>query len=151
MKMSSKSRYGLRALIDIAVNGEKEPVSIASIATRRNLSEAYLEQLIAKLKKAGMVQSLRGAQGGYQLAKPANEISVGDVLRVLEGDLDAVDCPGLTDSGCASADACVTLYVWQKINESIADTVDHIMLDTLVQESIKSGEGKVSNEGNKTC
>ena len=95
MKLSTKGRYGLRALIDLAVYSEDETVSIASIAARQNISESYLEQLIAKLRKAGLVTSIRGAGGGYKLAKPAEDISVGDILRALEGSLDPVECPGL--------------------------------------------------------
>ena len=95
MKLSTKGRYGLRALIDLALYSEKEAASIASISARQQISESYLEQLIAKLRKAGLVKSVRGAGGGYMLAKPASEISVGDILRALEGNLDAVNCPGL--------------------------------------------------------
>lgn len=140
MKLSTKGRYGLRALIDLAVNSETESVSISSIATRQGISEAYLEQLMAKLKKAGLVISMRGAQGGYRLAKAANQISVGDVLRALEGNLDAVQCAGLSEEGCQGASLCVSKYVWQKINESITRTVDDIKLDTLVNESREAQE-----------
>ena len=140
MKLSTRGRYGLRALIDLAVNSETESVSISSIALRQGLSEAYLEQLMAKLKKAGLVVSMRGAQGGYKLARPAKQISVGDVLRALEGNLDAVQCAGLSEEGCQGAQLCVSKYVWQRINESIARTVDEIKLDTLVEESREAQE-----------
>lgn len=137
MKLSTKGRYGLRALIDLALYSETEAVSISSIALRQNISESYLEQLFAKLRKAGMVNSTRGAQGGYRLARPASSISVGDVLRVLEGNLEAVECQAYTETGCQGADLCVAKYVWQKINDSIARTVDEMMLDQLVEESRK--------------
>ena len=94
MKLSTKGRYGLRALIDLALYSEEDAVSIQSIAKRQNISDSYLEQLVRKLKHAGLVISVRGAQGGYKLAKPAEEISVGDVLRALEGSLEAVTCGG---------------------------------------------------------
>ena len=87
MKISTKGRYGLRAVIDIAIHGDSEPVSLSDIAVREDISVSYLEQLIAKLRRADIVTSVRGAKGGYSLAKPKNEISVGDVLRALEGDL----------------------------------------------------------------
>ena len=87
MKLSTKGRYGLSAMIDLAVYSENEAVSLNSIAERQHISEGYLEQLMAKLKKAGLVTSIRGASGGYYLAKPASEISVGDILRALEGSL----------------------------------------------------------------
>jgi len=136
MKLSTKGRYGLRALIDLAVYSEKEVVSISSIASRENISLSYLEQLVAKLKKAGLVVSVRGAGGGYQLARDAADISVGDILRALEGNLDAVECPGLSSS-CEDADTCVTKFVWEKINNSITKAVDEITLEQLVYESKK--------------
>ena len=85
MKLSTKGRYGLRALIDLAVYSGQEAVSIQSIAKRQNISDRYLEQLMGKLRRAGLVVSIRGAGGGYRLARPAGEISVGEVLRALEG------------------------------------------------------------------
>lgn len=138
MKLSTKGRYGLRALIDLAQYSEQEAVSISSISQRQNISESYLEQLVAKLRKAGLVTSIRGAQGGYRLAKPADTISVGDILRALEGNLQAVECSAQTGQGCQGADLCVTKYVWQRINESIEKTVDEMMLDQLVEESKKT-------------
>ncbi len=137
MKISTKGRYGLRALIDLAVHSEIEAVSISSISARQNISESYLEQLMGKLKRAGLVSSTRGAFGGYRLAKDAKEISVGDILRALEGDLHAVECTGFEESGCEGADFCVTKFVWQKINDSIASAVDAITLEQLVFESKK--------------
>lgn len=141
MKLSTKGRYGLRALIDLALYSETEPVSINTIAERQGLSERYLEQLMALLKKNGIVKSIRGASGGYSLAKPASEISVGDILRALEGNLEPVDCGGLNpEEGCSASGTCVTKYVWQRINESITNTVDEIMLDQILAESRKMPE-----------
>ena len=138
VKLSTKGRYGLRALIDLAQYSEQTPVSITSISSRQDLSERYLEQLMSMLKKSGLVSSVRGAGGGYILAKDMREISVGDILRALEGSLEPVECPGLEPDGeCKAADSCVTKYVWQRINESISRTVDEIMLDQLVEESRK--------------
>lgn len=138
MKLSTKGRYGLRALIDLALYSEKETVSIQSISERQNISYSYLEQLVGKLRKAGLVVSVRGAQGGYMLAKPAAKISVGDVLRALEGNLEAVSCPGnQEEQSCDGADLCVTRFVWQRINDSIKDAVDTLMLEQLVEESRK--------------
>ena len=97
MKLSTRARYGLKALIDLGLHCETEAVSIQSIASRQNISDSYLEQLMAKLKKAGLVDSTRGAGGGYRLGRPAAEISVGDVLRVLEGSLEAAQCSGMED------------------------------------------------------
>lgn len=140
MKISTKGKYGLRAMIDLAQYSEQEAVSISSIAQRQKISESYLEQLVAKLKKAGLVVSTRGAAGGYRLARSASEISVGDVLRALEGDVRAVICTAQTEEGCEGEELCVTKYVWQRINESIEKTVDEMMIDQLVAESRKAQE-----------
>ena len=152
MKLSTKGRSGLRALIDLALYSENETVSIASISARQNISESYLEQLIAKLRKAGLVTSVRGAGGGYKLAKPASEISVGDILRALEGSLDAVKCPGLEEeNSCDGSEFCVTKYVWQKINDSINRTVDEMKLDQLVEESRSMKEEAGTDENTSCC
>lgn len=137
MKLSTKGRYGLRALVDLAVYSEDRPVSISEIAKRQDISIRYLEQLLAKLKKAGIVKSIRGAQGGYLMAKSTEEVSVGDVLRILEGDLVLVECTELTGASksCIGSRYCVTKSVWKKINDSIEQTVDSILLKDLVDES----------------
>lgn len=154
MKLSTKGRYGLSAMIDLACFSEKEAVSLNSIAERQHISEGYLEQLIAKLKKAGLVISVRGALGGYRLARPSKEISVGDILRALEGSINAVDCPGITSDGCGESDFCVNKYVWQRINESIQKTTDEIKLSDLIAESRRVKEKKDRNtisETNEPC
>ena len=136
MKLSTRGRYGLRALIDLAVHEKEEAVSIQSIAGRQGISESYLEQLVRLLKKAGLVRSVRGAGGGYRLARAADTISVGDILRALEGSLQPVECPAYGEGeGCEESDFCVTKFVWKRINDAIAQTVDSMMLDELVRES----------------
>lgn len=136
MKITTKGRYGLRALIDLAKYSEIEPVSINSIATRQGISERYLEQLMTLLKKAGIIKSIRGAGGGYVLAKEMSDISVGDILRALEGSLESVECTAFNgEDSCEAAGGCVTKYVWKKINESINQTVNEISLKQLVEES----------------
>ena len=150
MKLSTKGRYGLRALIDLAQYSTEAPVSITSISARQDLSERYLEQLMSMLKKAGLVKSVRGAGGGYVLAKDMAEISVGDVLRALEGSLEPVECAGLEPDGrCKASDYCVTKYVWQRINDSISRTVDEIRLDQLVEESRRKQCGGLDRAGCK--
>lgn len=109
MKLSTRARYGLKALIDLGLHSANEAISLQSIAERQDISTSYLEQLMAMLKKAGLVKSSRGAYGGYQLGKPADEISVGEVLRVLEGSLEAAACPGIENDGTCMA----VMYVWQ--------------------------------------
>lgn len=134
MKMSTKARYGLRALVDLAKNSQERPVTLGSIAQRQKISENYLEQLITKLRKAGIVKSVRGSQGGYMLSKNPDEISVGDILRTLEGDLSPVECPMINEeNNCADAQSCVTKYVWKKINDSINEAVDQITLGELIR------------------
>lgn len=137
LKLSTKGRYGLRAVIDLALNCEKEAVALSGVAERQDISISYLEQLVAKLKKAGIVNSIRGAQGGYKLAKPPEEISIGEILRALEGDLNPVDCAEVIggEFTCSASDVCVTKYVWKRISDSINDAVDEIMLSELVAES----------------
>lgn len=144
MKLSTKGRYGLRAAVALAMYAKDEPVSISTIATREELSESYLEQLFAKLKKAGLVHSIRGTNGGYQLSRPAEDISVGDVLRALEGNMVIVDCPD-SESQCAKYGSCVTKYVWKRINNSINDTMDAITLEELVLNS----DGMMDQKGQK--
>ena len=140
MKLSTKGRYGLRAMIELAVSYGEDSLPLQTVAARQNISEGYLEQIMAKLKKAGLVKSIRGANGGYFLARDPGEISVGDILRALEGDLRAATCSAQTGEGCANQDICVSRYVWEKINESIINTVDTIYLDVLAQETIKLRE-----------
>ena len=154
MKLSTKGRYGLRALIDLAQHGKEGPVSITSIAERQEISERYLEQLMSKMKKAGLIRSIRGAQGGYVLAKNLEEVSVGDILRALEGDLNPVECSGfLSEGGCQAADNCVTKYVWQRINDSINQTVDEMNLKALVEvgETLKESGTDSACAGNRDC
>ena len=136
MKLSTKGRYGLRAAVDLALYAKEEPISISNIAAKEGLSESYLEQLFAKLKKAGIVHSVRGTNGGYQLARSASEITVGNVLRALEGNMVVVDCPN-NEEACAKFGSCVTKYVWQRISDSINDTVNGIFLSELLREGEK--------------
>ena len=136
MKLSTKGRYGLRAVLEMALHSETEAVALSSIAERQSISISYLEQLIAKLRKAGIVESTRGARGGYVLARPAEEISIGDILRALEGNLNPVDCSELSGGpSCHASDICVTKYVWKRISDSINNAVDTLMLSELVKES----------------
>lgn len=131
MKLTTRGRYGLRAMLDLALNYSADHISLSSIAERQGISEGYLEQLIIPLKKAGLVKGIRGAQGGYTLSKPPSNISVGEVLRVLEGPLAIVDC--LTgENRCAKSEDCITRHIWKKISENIAALVDSITLDELI-------------------
>ena len=139
MKLSTKGRYGLRAAVDLALYAKEEPISISNIAAKEGLSESYLEQLFAKLKKAGIVHSIRGTNGGYQLARPASEITVGNVLRALEGNMVVVDCP-YNEEACAKFGSCVTKYVWKRINNSISETMDAMTLEEIIHNAEKLSE-----------
>lgn len=147
MRLSTKGTYGLRAMIDLAIYGNDCQISIKNISERQNISENYLEQIIAVLKKHGFVKSSRGAQGGYSLNKKSVEISVGDILRALEGDLNPVDCIVVNeDKQCQESDSCVTKFVWKKISDSINDVVNNITLEDLVSEQKRIEEVRLNDE-----
>lgn len=133
MKISTKGRYGLKAVIDLALNDSQKSVTIKSIAERQNISETYLEQLIPNLKKAGIVKSVRGAQGGYFLSREPKDITVGQILRALEGSLALVGCVD-NSIECNGKDECISRIVWEKIQKSIDNTIDNITLEELIQE-----------------
>lgn len=145
MKLSTKGRYGLRAVIDIAVHCTNEPASLSSIAARQQLSEGYLEQIIAKLKKAGIVYSARGSSGGYRLARNPEDITVGDVLRALEGDLTVCQCAE-DKAQCSLFDQCVTKYVWERINNSINHVVDAMTIREVIDFGEKNRKEVEFNE-----
>lgn len=134
MKISTKGRYGLRAMLDLAVNAKGEHVSLNSIAARQNISENYMEQVFSLLRKAGLVNSIKGPQGGYTLGLEPSKINVGDILRVLEGDLLAVDEKTNEIIKDNTFEYCLQVKVWNKINESINAVVDSLTLEDLVQE-----------------
>lgn len=130
MKISTKGRYALRLMLDLAINYNGEFISIKSIAARQDISEKYLEQIITQLNRAGYVKSVRGAQGGYMLAKAPSEYTVGMILRQMEGSLAPVNC--LEGEVCDRATSCVTQEVWGKIQKAVENVVDNITLDDLV-------------------
>ena len=134
MKISTKGRYGLRALVDIATSEDEGAVSISTIAQRQDLSEGYLEQLMSKLKRGGFVISTRGAHGGYKLAKDPGDIFVGEVLRALEENIDT-ECSGLTGD-CDAADSCLTKKLWKRINDGVKKIVDELTLKALIEEDL---------------
>jgi len=137
MKVSTKGRYGLRAMFELAQQYGSGPIPLAEIAERQELSEQYLEQLIAILRKSGLIKSVQGAQGGYMLAKPPKEITVGDVLRVLEGPLVPVDCVDENVGGqdCRRYEQCVSRLVWEKVRDSVSKVVDSITLEDMCHDA----------------
>ena len=132
MKISTKGRYALRLMLDLAVYNTGEPISLKDIAKRQEISEKYLEQIISVLSKGGMVQSVRGAQGGYFLRREPKDYTVGKILRLTEGDLAPVDCVGASGVSCDHKGDCITVEVYERINQAVNDVVDHISLQDLV-------------------
>lgn len=135
MKLSTKGRYGLRSMIDLALNSKGEQVALYSIAERQNISVSYLEQVFSILRKSGLVNSIKGAQGGYILANNPTDITVGEILRALEGSLSVVDYSkeeAVEDK--KSVEYCLRINVWEKINESINNVVDNLTLEDLVED-----------------
>ena len=125
MKLSTKGRYGLKAIVDLATEYDAGTrLSIAQLSERQGISYAYLEQLIAVLKKAGLVTASRGAQGGYTLARAPEAISVGEVLKALEGSTALVDCVGTEGSDCGNVCTCAARPLWLKLQRRIDDVLD---------------------------
>ena len=135
MKLSTRGRYGIHAMYDLAVNYGDGPQSIKCIAERQGVPEAYLEQLIAMLRREKLVISNRGAQGGYRLAREPGEITVGDVLRALEGGLNLVDCLE-EDDACGKSCACPSRIVWMKVRDGLNQVVDGITLQDMIDEQV---------------
>lgn len=141
MKISTKGRYALRLMIDLAMNSVGEPVSLKDVAKRQGISEKYLEQIISVLNRAGYVKSIRGAQGGYLLRRAPEEYTVGMILRLTEGSLAPVTCVEDGDFPCERQENCVTVILWKKINEAINSVVDSITLQDLVDwQNEKNGQ-----------
>lgn len=132
MKLSTKGRYGLRAMLDLGLNAGGTHVALSHIADRQNLSVRYLEQMFSALRKAGLVNSVKGAQGGYTLARTPDRIPVGSILRALEGDLSIIDDKAETDGN--HYEACIRKNVWDRLNESINAIVDSLTLQDLMDE-----------------
>ena len=136
MRLSTRGHYGLKAMFDLAQHYSTNPIPLKSVAQRQHLSENYLEQLMAMLRKAGLVKSVRGAQGGYILAREPGQIKVGDIIRVLEGPIAPVYCVSEEDPGCCDeADYCITKTVWARVRDGIAAVMDGISLADLCREA----------------
>jgi Rrf2 family cysteine metabolism transcriptional repressor len=136
MKLSTKGRYGLRAILDLAINSKEHHVTLYSIAERQNISTNYLEQIFAILKKSGLVKSIKGAQGGYILADSPSNIKIGYILRKLEGNLNIVEDENIIDLDKNVFQSCIKRNVWDKLNSSIDNIVDSINLQDLVNDCI---------------
>lgn len=137
MKVSTRGEYGLRAMLDLAEHYHQEPITLRSIAERQGISESYLEQLIACLKKAGLVSSVRGAQGGYELQKSPAEIKISEIFTILEGPIAPVECVRETGSEieCRNSQKCAVQLLWQKVRNSITEVLEATTLADLVNQS----------------
>lgn len=132
MKISTKGRYGIRLMLSLALHYESGTMALKTIAKEQEISEKYLEQIINPLTKSGLVKSFRGAQGGYVLTKHPDDISIGEILRILEGSLSPVDC--VDNPMCPNSDSCVSLSIWKKMKDALDDVVDNISLGDLIEE-----------------
>ncbi len=132
MKLSTRGQYATRAMVQLALNANEQPLSIREIALLEDLSEQYLEQIFRDLRKAGLVQSIRGAHGGYLLNNQSEKITVGDVIRAVEGPIMPVSCLASKDE-CDKASQCVSRKVWSKLQDSILDVLDTTSLDDMVE------------------
>lgn len=132
MKLSTKGRYGVKAMVDLAIHYGESPISIKSISQRQGISEYYLEQLFSALRKAKLIKSIRGAQGGYVLNKSPEDITVADVMEVLEGPIEISDC--VEGAICNNGNCCATRLLWQKIKTSIDEVTTSVTLKDIVDD-----------------
>lgn len=137
MKISTKGRYALRLMLDIALYSENKPVSIKEISKRQGISDKYLEQIISVLNSAGYVRSIRGPQGGYLLTREPQEYTVGMILKLTEGSLAPVICVEDDASPCDNMACCPTVEIWKRLNNAINDVVENITLADLIEWSKK--------------
>lgn len=144
MKLSTRSRYGMNAMFELALRHGSGPASIKDISETQHIPEAYLEQLFIPLKKAGLILSARGAQGGYTLARDPKDISIGAILRTLEGSILPVEC--LDDEGgscCERGGTCAGRIIWEKLHTSITSVVDALTLKDILQEYDTRNKGEL--------
>lgn len=132
MKISTKGRYALRLMLDLALNDTEKPIRIREIACRQGISDKYLEQIISVLNKAQFVRSVRGPQGGYLLTRKPEEYTVGMILRLTEGSMAPVECVDEVVNSCDRLEHCATSLVWKKLNKAISDVIDNITLADLI-------------------
>ncbi len=139
MRISTKGRYGARLMLELALYYGKGPVLLKDIAKREEMSEGYLEHLLPPLKAAGLVNSSRGAHGGYTLAKTPSEITLREVVQALEGPLSPAECVH-TPNVCQRVRSCVTRDIWKKLGEKISQTLESVTLKDMVEMQKNKGE-----------
>ncbi len=132
MKISTRGRYAVRVMLDLALHNTGEYIKVKDIARRQEISEKYLEQIISILNKAGFVHSVRGAQGGYQIADAPEKYTVGMILRLTEGSLSPVACLDSDPNQCTRRETCETLQIWKDLQDAINNVVDNVTIQDLV-------------------
>lgn len=143
MKLSTRGRYGVRLMLELALHYGEGPVLLKDIAERQAISEKYLWHLINPLKSMGLIKSIRGAHGGYVLAKDPTEINLHEILRILEGSLCLVDCVD-DPASCDRSDTCITRDIWSETSKNISQTLESVTLGKMVEKHKHRGEGSLS-------
>ncbi|MDR1320915.1 MAG: Rrf2 family transcriptional regulator [Gracilibacteraceae bacterium] len=136
MKFSTRGRYGLQVMVDLAELSAGGPVSLRNIAERKHMSEHYLGQVVPDLRKAGLVRSIRGTKGGYVIARPAAQIVIGEIIRAIDGPAPPVEC-NRTDSAqcCQDMAYCATRHIWGQVLDAVSNVIDNVTLQQLLDES----------------
>ena len=149
MRLTTKGRYAVTAMLDLAINAEHNPVSLADISERQDISLSYLEQLFAKLRRYELVTSVRGPGGGYQLARNMSSIDIAEVIDAVNETVDATRCQG--HAGCNSGDICLTHHLWQGLSQQIHDFLSGITLADLVNKREIRDVARRQNERQQTA
>jgi Rrf2 family iron-sulfur cluster assembly transcriptional regulator len=131
MKLTTKGRYAVTAMLDLALHAKEGPVPLADISQRQGISLSYLEQLFAKLRKQGLVDSARGPGGGYRLSRASNDIAVADVITAIDEKVDATRCGGMAD--CQDGEPCLTHELWTDLSQQLYNFLSNISLGQLVE------------------
>ena len=142
MKLSTKITYGVRALFDIAYHSCGMPAKVNDIARRQGISPRYIEQIFIRFKKSGIINTIRGPKGGYLLAKDAGDISLGDIIRAIEGQIELVSCKAVSPGEgeeCIIGKQCVTAPIWNELNERVSIFFDSITIEDLCERGKKLG------------
>ncbi len=144
MRMSAKGEYGVRAMVLLALNYSKGPLSLPKIAQKENISFYFLEQIFLELRRAGLIDSVRGARGGYVLSKPPAEIPISHIIRTLEGPIAPVECllNDEEDHACGRHEQCLARGVWEKLRDSMQEVLDDVTLGDLIAKKLPQNAGK---------
>ncbi len=135
MKISTKGRYALRMLLDLAINQQDGYIALKDIARRQNISKKYLEQIVPLLNKSGLLRANRGYQGGYMLSRPASQYTVGEILRLTEGTICPISCLESEVNSCGNASKCMTLPMWKGLYDVIKNYLDNITLQDIIDNN----------------